>query len=403
MLEDFKPVRPKGRSEKPIDSEKTEEPAFKPPEVVAADEPATDPVVSTVAATKPWYKRKPRKKQVLTASAVAGVLLLVAAIPILALTRREAPAAQPIAVVTPKPPEPAKPTKEPSKLTGVEVPVELNKLPVTAVMIENSPDARPQAGLGEAGVVFEAISEGGITRFSALYQEAQPERIGPVRSVRPYYLDFIVPFDAPLAHAGGSAEALAQIRNEGIKDLDHSFNAGAYQRDSSRYAPHNLYTSRGQLLGVHNAKGWTSSTFTSFTRKKDAASQAPNARAIDLSISSFLYNPHFDYDAASNSYKRVMAGKPHMDERTGAQISPKVVLALVMPHRYQGIYSVYGTTGSGKLYAFQDGMVTEGTWSKAGRSSQFVFADAAGNPLALNAGQTWISIVSRNDAVKFVP
>ena len=77
----------------------------------------------------------------------------------------------PAAVIAPAPePEPAPvPTTKPSRLTGVEVAIKLNKRPVTGIMIENSPDARPQAGLLDAGVVYEAIAEGGITRFLAVY------------------------------------------------------------------------------------------------------------------------------------------------------------------------------------------------------------------------------------------
>src|SRR3989344_4870304 len=128
---------------------------------------------------------------------------------------------------------PPKPVTIASPLTGLQVAPELAQRPVTAIMIENSLDARPQSGIQEAGVVFEAIAEGGITRFISLYQEAQPTYIGPVRSLRPYYIDWAVPFDASIAHIGGSPDALAQIRNGG-KDLDQFFNSGSYSRISSR-------------------------------------------------------------------------------------------------------------------------------------------------------------------------
>lgn len=292
----------------------------------------------------------------------------------------------------PAAPEP-KPTTEPSRLTGVTVPIKLNKLPVTAVMIENSPDARPQAGLVDAGIVFEAIAEGGITRFLALYLESQPGHIGPVRSVRPYYLDFMVPFDAALAHAGGSAVALAQIQSQKIKDLDHSGNAGTYQRVNTRFAPHNLYTSRAQLLKLHNAKNYKTSKFTSLVRKEEAPLKKPSAKTIEFKISRFLYNTSYAYDPKTNSYKRSMAGQPHKDERSGKQIMPKVLVAIITSHNYAGIYSVYGTTGKGTVLIFQDGGVTKGTWHKAGRGSQYSFRNAKGKPLGLNPGQTWITMI----------
>lgn len=318
---------------------------------------------------------------------------------------RKKPAPAPAAMVAPEPPPPPPPpppTTEASRLTGVEIPIELNKLPVTAIMIENSPDARPQAGLKDAGIVVEMIVEGGITRFLALFQETKPDHVGPVRSLRPPYIDFAMAFDAGIVHAGGSAEALAQVRSLGLKDLDHGPHGAYFQRSSARYAPHNLYTSLDQMLALQQQKGYTS-TFTPLARKKEAPSTAPNAKAVDMVLSGYLYNTHWDYDAASNSYLRSQAGQPHMDERSGEQIKSKTVVALVMNHHYAGIYSVYGTTGSGKAYVFQDGVATEATWSRAERKSQITLTDAAGAPLGLNPGQTWITLVSAPDRVTFSP
>jgi hypothetical protein len=300
---------------------------------------------------------------------------------------------------------PAKPTTEPSRLTGAEVTPELNKRAVTAVMIENSPDARPQSGLNDAGVVFEAVAEGGITRFLALFQESQPSYIGPIRSSRPYYLDWLLPFDATYAHVGGSPAALAQIKSLHVKDLDQFANAGAYQRVTARYAPHNVYSSIEKLYSLAQSKGYTTSNFTGFTRKAAAPSATPTAKSIDFAISSYLYNPHYDYDAATNSYKRSEGGKIHTDEKSGAQLSPKVVIALVTPSALEsdGTHNSYTTTGSGPMYVFQDGTVTQGTWKKDSRTAQFVFTDSAGQPLKLNAGQTWISLVTSAGAVTYKP
>lgn len=303
---------------------------------------------------------------------------------------------------THKPEEPGKktvyvaPTTGPSPLTGVEVSLDLVKMPVTGIMIENSPDARPQSGLKDAGVVYEAIAEGGITRFLALYQEAQPDYIGPVRSARPYYVDWVLGYDAGYAHVGGSPDALAAIKSLGVKDLDQFSNPGAYQRISSRYAPHNVYTSRAALRTLEQSKGYNSSTFTGFERKKETAVTAvPTARVIDITLSGFLYNTHYDYDQTSNTYKRVMAGKPHVDERSGVQLSPKNLVALVLPYSIasDGIHSIYGTVGSGKAIYFLDGTRVEGTWEKKGSKDPLILKDAAGANMKLNPGQTWITAI----------
>jgi hypothetical protein len=289
-------------------------------------------------------------------------------------------------------------------MTGMQVATALNDLPVTAVMIENSPEARPQSGLNQADMIVEAIAEGGITRFVVFYQESQPDYIGPVRSVRPYYLDYIASFDAAIAHAGGSTPALNQIKSEGIKDLDQGANGSSYERVSSRYSPHNVYTSRAKLLELQQRKGYTTSSYKSFARKADTPIATPTAKTIDFNISGFLYNPHYDYDAGTNSYKRSEGGKPHTDERSGQQLNPKVVVAIVVPRSQDGIYSVYQTSGKGDAYIFQDGGVQKVFWEKIGRKGELQLKDpASAAPIPLNAGQTWISLVSESNRVTYAP
>jgi hypothetical protein len=135
-----------------------------------------------------------------------------------------------------------------STLTGKKVKDEaMTTWPTAAIMIENSPDARPQSGLKQAGVVYEAIAEGGITRFLALYQEDKPTLIGPVRSLRPYFVDWLTPYNASVVHVGGSSAALKRIRNGEYRDIDQFFNASTYWRSTDRYAPHNVYTNFNRI------------------------------------------------------------------------------------------------------------------------------------------------------------
>lgn len=298
---------------------------------------------------------------------------------------------------------PPQPTIVTSTLSGLVVDPSVNKRPVTAVMIENSLDARPQSGLDQAGVVFEALAEGGVTRFMALFQDTQPDYIGPVRSARPYYIQWLLGFDAAYAHVGGSPDALNDIITSHVKDLNQFYNSSAYQRISSRYAPHNVYTSIAQLNQVENSKGYTTSNFTGFARKKEAPSKTPNATSISLTFSGFYYDSHFDYDAATNTYKRSEAGAAHMElhkDGSKVQIAPKVVVAMGVPLQRGALdssgayYSDYNPLGTGKILVFQDGTVQAGTWTKDSNASQIVFKDTSGKILPLNPGQTWISAVS---------
>ncbi len=294
-----------------------------------------------------------------------------------------------------------------SNLTGLPISdASINQRPVTGVMIENSTDARPQSGLEQAGVVFEAVAEAGITRFLALYQDTAPGYIGPVRSARPYYLLWAQGFDASLAHVGGSPEALNDIKTWGIKDLDQFANGGSYTRISSRYAPHNVYTSMANLNAIEAKKGYGASHYTSFPRKIDQPSKAPNARSIDFAISSFYFNSHWDYDTVNNRYVRSEGGAAHTEvDQAGnkSQITPKSVVALVMPQGVEAddLHTAYNTIGSGTMYVFQDGIMQQGTWSKTAGPAQFTFTDAKGQPLKLDAGQTWITVMGSAGGVTF--
>lgn len=349
-----------------------------------------------------WWKKLSKNKRF----AIVSFLLLIFSAGAIGYFYFIQPTSAPAIEIT-RSAKPPPPKTVASPLTGVDVEPALASRPVTGIMIENSKDARPQSGVEQAGVIFEAIAEGGITRFLTLYQEAQPQYVGPVRSLRPYYLDFLVPFDASIAHAGGSPEALAQVR-AGMKDLDQFFNAGSYWRVSSRVAPHNLFTSFEKLDALNKSKGYTSSNVASWPRKTEKKLEVPTAKTIDLAISSANYNVHYDYDAATNTYPRSISGAPHNataseGDKTGVQLRPKVVVVLVTTYSISGNHSVYGTSGSGQVFVFQDGGVTVGLWSKAGRSSQLVFIDSAEAPVKLNPGQTWVTLLANASKLTYAP
>jgi hypothetical protein len=310
----------------------------------------------------------------------------------------------------PKPVAAPKPTTVASPLSGVQVTPDLAQRPVTGIMIENSLDARPQSGLQDAGVVYEAIAEGGITRFLALFQDTRPGYIGPVRSLRPYYIDFGWPYQAAIAHVGGSPDALSQIRSGQYRDLDQFFNSGTYSRIGSRAAPHNVYTDFNRLDKLLQAKGYNSSQFSPWKRKDDKPLPTPTNVHLDVKISSPLYYSHYDYDKATNTYHRSEGGKAHVQvtssgDRTGQIIHPKVVITLVMNYSVldRAGHSNYTTSGSGPLKIFQDGGVIDGTWSKVDRGSMFEFKDANGQPIALNTGQTWVTAVKSAGEVSASP
>lgn len=303
-----------------------------------------------------------------------------------------------VAVITKPAPKP-QPTPELPKyyspLSGNLVETEAaTHQAVTAIMMENSPDARPQSGLKDSGVVFEAIAEGGITRFLVLYQEQKPQLIGPVRSVRMYYVDWLAAFNASVAHVGGSANALKEVRNGNYRDIDQFFNASTYWRATDRYAPHNVYTSFEKIDALNAKKGFATSEFTGFTRK-DSGAATVAATSIDVKISGPLFNSHYNYNATTNTYDRSQAGKPHLDRESG-QMSPRVVIVMKVNQINvfeDGYREQIDAIGSGSATIFQDGAVQEVTWSKVSRTAQITFTDANGVDVPLARGQTWLTAI----------
>lgn len=383
-----------------------------PEEVAAADSilapvklddvPAIDQPINRqtpVMAKQKRSKFRPSKKNL----AIIGVFIVMAGVGGAFFMNRQATPT--ISSVKVNPTNTTKPTTVASNLSGLDVSPAMNDQPVTGIMVENSMQARPQAGLSQAGVVFEAIAEGGVTRFLALFQDTAPANVGPIRSARPYYAQWALGFDAGYAHVGGSPKALANIKEWGVKDLDQFQNSGAYSRISSRPAPHNVYTSVDKLKQLQASKGFTKSTYKGFPRKKDTKTATVTAKAIDFAISGPAYNVHYDYEAASNSYKRSLAGAAHVDSNGNTQISPKVVIAMIVPYGLEadGYHSSYTSIGTGPAYVFQDGIVTIGQWSKPDLKSQITFSDSSGKPLKLNPGQTWITALSAANKVTYKP
>ena len=297
-----------------------------------------------------------------------------------------------------------------SKLTGRTVNQNQVGAAATCVMIENSPDARPQSGLDEAGVVYEAIAEGGITRFMAIFQETKPSYIGPVRSVRLTFVQLAKPYNCSIAHVGGSDNALNLIRNNSeFRDIDYGFNEDFYWRSAHRYAPHNVYTSFEKLDALNQGLGYTSSSFNGFTRvKPDTKTQSDSitARKISITMSSDMFNPVYTYNESTNSYDRgYQDGESHevvSESGTISRISPDTVIAMevsAIARSSEEQYSDYVTTGSGKAFIFQNGTVIAGSWERSDENAELNFLDENGNTIALNRGQTWITAYPNSNTI----
>ncbi len=351
-------------------------------------------------------------------SAGFSVLLFVAALAVAGITwtylsgdgtwagfssRRSATRAAKLAAgaETPVPP-PAPPTVR-RVIDGMPVPEGTPEGGYYAVMIDNHSDARPQAGVAEASLVYEAPVEGGITRLLAVFPaEAKAERIGPVRSARPYYLDWAAELDAAYVHVGGSPEALDQIKaTAGFMDLNEMYAGKYFWRDKARSAPHSTFTSMELLRQAHEAR------FADRERKEVAAwkfkDDAPEGErpegGAELAIGyADAYRVAWRYDRGANQFVRVRGGKEEKDAGGVPVRAKNVVIQFVETKVLDEVgRRRIDTKGGGEALAAIDGRVVGGRWKVVGGRTRFV--DAAGNEFSFVAGPTWIEVVPNDTPV----
>lgn len=280
---------------------------------------------------------------------------------------------------------------------------------VFAVMIDNHEDARPQSGLDQAFLVIEAPVEGGIPRMMALFDaQTSVEKIGPVRSARPYFIDWAQEFDALYAHVGGSDEALEKIVSGGTFDLNEFSHGSSFWRALSRLAPHNAYTSSELLnafLQNRNEAGVAPEVLYESWKFKDPAEdrdlQAVSHVAVDFWAPT--YRIDWNFDSATNRYLRSQNGTLDNTLEGNQVQADNVVLVVTDVDVLDGVgHRKIRTTGEGSAWVMQDGIVIEATWKKASASQRLRFYRGE-EEIGMNPGSTWIEVVPSVYDLTFEP
>lgn len=298
----------------------------------------------------------------------------------------------------------------PRTLDGVLVSLTDSDRTPLAVMIENLVEIRPQAGLSGAGIVYEALVEGGITRFLAIYSTADAiPTIGPIRSARTYYVDWAEEYGGVFAYVGGSPEALGLTNSsQYLTDLNQFYHAEYYYRDEARLAPHNLFSTSDLFnLALRDLKldaipgdftAWT------FTAEPANINLPDNVAPLTIAYSSTDYGVEWRYDPGSNSYVRWNGGVEHRDANTNEQLRAKNIIVQRVPTTLLEAATgrlAMTTTGQGEAVLFQDGEVRIGQWVKAERGERTAFLDASGAEWQYHPGTTWIEVVPLDTSVTY--
>jgi len=241
-----------------------------------------------------------------------------------------------------------------------------------------------------------------MTRYLAIFDSRQVvAEVGPVRSARAYFLDWLQEYGNGLyLHSGGSPEALALIKSRKIFDANEFFWGEYYWRSSSRFAPHNLYTSSdnwGKIVGKY---GSTSTLFT--TDKAWKYSRLIGATIGTSSILKIPYDAYYtvtwDYDTKNLNYVRSINDEKEID-RDGSQVTARNILVQItnvadVANDDKGRQAIV-TVGSGDAMILKKGSVVYGTWKKSSLAGRTRFYDGAGKEVVLVPGNTWVQVVPK--------
>lgn len=298
-------------------------------------------------------------------------------------------------------------TKKDSKTPTIESNlkiVDLNsKTRPYAIMINNLGVARPlQSGLQDAMIIYEMIVEGGLTRYMAVFQDQNTERIGSIRSARHYFLDYALENDAIYVHHGNSPQAAADFKTLNIDRISVDASKTGWRDKSLNVSTeHTLFTSIAKLNnGLGNKRKTRNKDFLlNYSETpidlstKEGAIKANN---IEITYSGSVKSS-YEYDESAQNYKRSVNGKAHTDYVTKKQYTFKNIITYQVSNTSLNDGSgkdrqTLDNIGSGEGYYITNGYAVPITWSKSSRSSQTVYKYKDGTEIDVNDGNTFIQI-----------
>jgi hypothetical protein len=267
-----------------------------------------------------------------------------------------------------------------------------------SVKIENSPAARPQLGLNSADVVYETVTEGGITRFNCIFHSALPETVGPVRSARLSDLWIVPQYDGIFFFSGASSSVNARVRSAGLANMSQDVGVSRpYWRSTQRRAPHNLMLDTAKAYAEAEARGLSTTAELEPLAFGAGIETTLAVKAVDIPFSQ-ANSVSWTYDEPSGRYLRTNNGREHNDAVNGDRVSADNVVVIWARYRAASRDMVGSTTydvdlgGSGRATVFRDGVRIDATW-EAGREAPPRFKAKDGTQVKLARGRTWFQVI----------
>ncbi|MFQ6057675.1 MAG: DUF3048 domain-containing protein [Anaerolineae bacterium] len=321
--------------------------------------------------------------------------------PLPAPTDTPIPAPLPTVAATATP----KPTSDRCPLTGQKLTdLSIARQRPFAIKIGNSSAERPQSGLSKADMVFEHLTEGGITRFTALYLCQESQAIGPVRSARLIDLELAPMFDAIFVHVGASAPIMDMIAQSDIAraNLDEYLGSPGFHLIPTRKRPFSTYTSTSELKAAAREEGIRQEvTLEPLAFADEPPAGGTRATSIAIPYHRGLSNVAYQYDPDRGAYLRFTAGEPHLEAVTAEPLVMANVIVVHAPHTEtdiiedtRGARSVkIDLLGKGQATIFRDGWAYQATWVREAPDQMLRYVDKEGKPIPLKPGNVWVEVV----------
>ncbi len=271
------------------------------------------------------------------------------------------------------------------------------------IVVENHPDARPQWGLTSSDIVWEMVAEGGITRMLLMYSDASriPEKVGPIRSARHYFVDLAEGFDGIFVHFGYSPMARKQIENHNVDNINGLVDNYFY-RDSSRgvSSEHTSYTTGEAIKNAIANKEYRTEIKDEYKspfkfNSKTKTLSAPLSKITAAYSSSYTYT--FHWSEKINAFKCTLNGEAFCDSEGVQQTFDNIIIC------YTDISSLNDSKGrvdfdfsEGEGVYASNGSYTDITWKKGESDDMLKFYNKVGDELSLNVGRTYIAIMDES-------
>lgn len=288
----------------------------------------------------------------------------------------------------------------------VEKEEEQNILPA-AIIIENAADSWPLSGVDDAQIVYEALAESFIPRLLAIYAtHEEVEKIGPVRSARPYFVDWAEGYQGLFMHVGGSDEGIRRAKFGEVVDIDEFRYGGTYYwRSNGRLAPHNVYTSTDLISDIINDKDLDEVPeyrMWSYTDETPLDARPEEVEDVVVNFTTETYKARWKYDRETNEYVR------YQNERVFLTLEGDEIRAknIIVSLNQTSVIDAIGrkeivTVGDGDAWIFRNGEAIEGSWEKEDEDEREIYLDSEGNEVELVGGTTWIEVIPNANMLEY--